>query len=112
MNSITGVATKFTYQGKLELRIDKAQYDRLFDQFRYYLCRNFNRPPPCLVRSEHGTRQYYIFLTLNKLDRKSDYQSLIGQQVRVRYKLRSYEIKNVRGLVARLIDIHCVRDAS
>ena len=106
MNWIKGVATGFDYHGKLKVRIDKASYDQLFDQFRCYLCRNFNRPPPCLFRTDHhGVRQYFIHLTLNKLDRKEEYYSK-GQSVTVRYKLRAYKVKRASGLVAQLIDVY------
>ena len=109
MNWITGVATKFNYQGKLEIRIDKASYDQLFEQFRCYLCRNFNRPPPCILRSEpegdRRRRRYFIFFTLNKLDRKEDYDCLLGKNVTVRYKLRAYCAKGASGLVAQLMDV-------
>ena len=102
---IKGVATGFDYHGKLKVRIDKASYDQLFDQFRCYLCRNFNRPPPCLFRTDHhGVRQYFIHLTLNKLDRKEDFKTLLGERVTVRYKLRAYKVKSTSGLVAQLID--------
>jgi len=104
MNRITGVATKFNYQGKLEIRIDKASYDQLYEQFRFYLCKTFNRCPPCLFRTENRTRQYYICFTLNKLDRKEDY-CLLGQSVTIRYKLRAHKIKGASGLVAQLMDV-------
>jgi len=107
MNFITGVAILFTHQGKLRLEINKNSYDRLFDQFRCYLCRNFNRPPPCHSRTDYanGVRAYYIDLTLNKLDRKEDYDCLLGKNVTVRYKLRCYKIKGASGLVAQLVDV-------
>jgi hypothetical protein len=103
MNLITGVAILYTFQGKLRLEIDKTSYDQLIDQFRCYLCRNFNRPPPCSFRTENGVRAYYIDLTLNKLDRKEDYQ--LGERVKVCYKLRSYKVRGASGLVAQLCDI-------
>jgi len=110
MYRIKGVATKFTYQGKLEVRIDKAQYDQLFDQFSYYLCRNFNRPPPCLVRHDYEGgnrryRRYYICLTINKLDRKEDFLTLLGLDVTANYKLRAYNSGGASGLAAQLIDV-------
>ena len=105
MHSITGTAILFTYQRKLRLEINKASYDQLIDQFRCYLCRNFNRPPPCSFRTTHAGRAYYLDLTLNKLDRKEDYQTLLGKNVRVHYKLRAYKVKRASGLVAQLVDV-------
>jgi len=107
MNWIKGVATGFDYHGKLKVRIDKESYLLSFDQFRCYLCRNFNRPPPCLFRTDHhGVRSYFIHLTLNKLDRKEDFKTLLGESVTAGYKLRAYKIKRASGLVAQLVDVY------
>ena len=105
MNTITGVASNFNYRGKLCLKIDQAQYHQLLVQFRYYLCKHFNRPPPCFFRTEYGSRAYYFDLTLNKLDRKEDYSFLLGKSVTIKYKLRCYKVKFTSGLVAQLMDV-------